>query len=561
MKHWLLLLTIISLALGKLSAESWTVLVYMAADNNLATNAVIDINSMEIATQPEGLNIIVQADFPEGAKRYRIMQDTSSLVTSPIISNMGSIDSGDYHTLNSFINWGFQAYPADRKMLVIWSHGNSWYKNSDSKSICDDDTSQNRINVYNGELAQAFANTPHLDILLLDACSMQGIEVLTEIYTFTDYVIASADLVPANGFPYETIIPLFETDINTILAQIPNLFVESYLPWGDINTGGQYWTTTCSSIRTADILAFNAAFKSFATTYRSSGADLLDIRQLCFSMNDGMADVDMKEFLYRVSDAGLGGVSAAAMGLKSMWDEMVISEAFTTPVSQTNIGTGALWFPDFRLNFTWGWERYAQLQFAATKWLSLINNALGDVEAPPSPSLIAKTLDNMYLQLRIQPISDPDSLYYELKLTEGSHTRTMNYYPAMDGASFNISAPVTEFGSYQLVAIDQNENRSVPISGSYSFSSVSISPNPMRGKHLASVHWLAGEDESGNLSLEIYNLRGQKVLSRDLGLVNFGEGSYPLFADAEFKSFPAGRYFLKLSMGTKHYVQKFTILY
>ena len=561
MKHWLLPLIITILALGKLGAESWTVLIYMAADNNLATNAIADINSMEMATQAENLNIIVQVDLPEGAKRYRIAQDASPQITSPVISNMGSIDSGDYQTLNSFIKWGFQAYPAERKMLVIWSHANSWYKENIPKWLCPDDGSENLISVFNGEFAKAFTNAPHLDILLLDACSMQGIEVLTEIYPFTDYVIASADLVYANGFPYEQIIPLFAADMDTILTQIPNLYVESYLPGGEINTGWQYWTTTCSAIKTAGIPAFNAAFKSFATTFRSSAADLLTIRQQCFSMNDGLADVDMKEFLYRVSDAGLGGVSASAIGLRGMWDEMVISAAHTSPEMFANIGTGALWFPDFRLNFEWGWKRYAQLQFAKTKWLSLINNALGDDIAPQPPLLISKTVKNKYLQLNIQAAADPDSLYYELKLSEGSNTRTMFFYPAMDLASISFSAPVTAFGSYQLLAIDQNGNRSVPMSGDYSFSSVSVNPNPMRGKHLAIVNWLAGEDVSGSIKLEIYNLKGQKLMTKDLGLVNFGAGSYPLFADAGFKNFPAGRYFLKLKMGTKCLAQKFTILY
>ncbi|MBP7310229.1 MAG: hypothetical protein KA984_02955, partial [Candidatus Cloacimonetes bacterium] len=60
-----------------LGAESWTVLVYMAADNNLAQMGALDINSMESVIQPSGLNIIVQADFPEGAKRYKIQPDNS----------------------------------------------------------------------------------------------------------------------------------------------------------------------------------------------------------------------------------------------------------------------------------------------------------------------------------------------------------------------------------------------------------------------------------------------------------------------------------------------------
>lgn len=561
MKNSLWLLILIVLALGKLSAETWTVLVYMAADNNLSQQGILDINSMEIPVQPEGLNLIVQADFPGGAKRYRIQQDSSPTVTSPVIGNMGEIDSGDYNTLNSFINWGFGAYPGDRKMLVIWSHGNSWYKGNDTKWICPDDGSENLISVYNGELAMALANIPHLDILLFDACSMQSIEVLTEVYQTADYVIGSADLVPVNGFPYETIIPLFSSDIDIIVNQIPLLYVESYLPWGDINTGGQYWTTTCSTIATAAISAFVNEFRAFTSIYLTYGGNLLSIRQQCYSMNDGMADVDMRDFLTRASGAESGGIRTKAAELRVMWDNMVVSSTYTTPQPQTNIGTGALWFPDFRLNFTWGWERYSHLKFARTQWLSVVNHALGDDIPPDAPILLSKSVVNNTLILHVQAPSDPDSLHYRLLVIEGTHTYGYSLYPSYTDGTFIATAPITMFGSYKVFAVDQSWNRSAALEGDYSFSSVTVSPNPIRNKNLATLHWLAGEDVSGALSLDIFNLRGQKVLSRELGTVSFGAGSYPLFADAEFKNFPAGRYFIRLSMGTKQFAQKLIILY
>ena len=72
MKLKIILALVLLSALGTLSAESWTVLVYMAADNNLAQMGALDINSMESVLKPAGLTVIVQADFPEGAKRYHI---------------------------------------------------------------------------------------------------------------------------------------------------------------------------------------------------------------------------------------------------------------------------------------------------------------------------------------------------------------------------------------------------------------------------------------------------------------------------------------------------------
>jgi hypothetical protein len=546
------------MALGKLSADSWTVLVYMAADNNLATNGKLDINSMESVPQPENLNLIVQADFPEGAKRYRIKQDNSAEISSPVLQHMGSIDSGSYHTLQDFINWGFAAYPSDKKMLVIWSHSNSWYKSDDSKWICPDDGSQNLISVYNGDLARAFQGTPHLDVLMFDACSMQGIEVLTEVHQFADYVIGSADLVPVNGFPYETIIPLFSGNLDSIITQIPELYVESYLPLGELNPGPYYWTITCSSIATALIPQFNTVFSEFNSSYYDAASSVMNIRQQCFSMNDGMADVDMRQFLGKLSDAGLPGVSNLAVNLSQMWDTMVINSAATSPMMVDDIGTAALWFPDFRLNFTWGWNRYSNLSFAETGWGSFVNNALGDNVAPLVPVILSKHVDNRVLYLKVQAPPDPDALRYELRIMQNGNQSIVTYQTAEK--EFMIQAPVYAFGSYRLQAFDPKGNASEVVEGSYSFSEVNVSPNPIRIKQLAMLNWLAGEDVSGELKLEIFNVKGQRLIVKHLGQISFGQGFYPLFSEPEFSSLPAGIYILRTSMGARNFNRKFTIL-
>lgn len=233
MKQFLLLMLGLA-ALFPLAAADWTVLVYMAADNNLWQNAVMDINQMEAAVFPPGVEVIVQTDMPQsssfpGGQRRRIRPDASSSITSPLLANLGPINSGDPNTLKSFINWGFQQYPAQRKMLVIWGHGDSWFKEDDWKWICPDEGAQDLISVSEGELKAALSGIAHLDILLFDACSMQSLEVLAEVMHAADFVVGSEEQVPAAGFPYQTIIPLFGgDDPEQVAAQIPQKYLESY---------------------------------------------------------------------------------------------------------------------------------------------------------------------------------------------------------------------------------------------------------------------------------------------------------------------------------------------
>ncbi|MDD5407656.1 MAG: clostripain-related cysteine peptidase [Candidatus Cloacimonas acidaminovorans] len=543
-----------------LSAESWTVLLYMAADNNLAEMGRLDINSLESVAQPANLNLIVQADFPEGAKRYKIQQDNSEQITSPVLANLGTINSGDPNTLNSFIKWGFNRYPAQRKMLIIWSHGDSWYKDNSGKWICPDDNAQDLISVSGGELVLALSGIPHLDILLFDACSMQCIEVINEIHSFADYIIGSEDLVPQYGFPYEDIIPLFDGDFDELLAQIPELYVSSYLPGQGINPGGALWSVTCSVVKTELVPQFVQQIKNFAISQRFLAPKYFTVRNSCYSMNTGLADIDIRDFLEKAQTIWTSGTQ----NLLSLWTSIVISSCFTNPEEVGNIGTAAIWFPDSRFNFENGWRQYHKLNFSRSRWLSFVNSAIGNDTFPPeTPILISQNLIYNTLQISLQANPDPDSLYYEITIDEGQHFQY--FYTNPDNAVFTIMLQISQNGTYQIRAVDQSSNKSQPLIGNYTYSnpqaSIIINPNPVSGTSLAVLRWWASEDLAGKIQLEIYNLKGQKVINRYLGEVITGEGNFLLSAEPKFRALPSGVYILRLHLGNRKFTKKLTILY
>ncbi len=543
-----------------LSAESWTVLLYMAADNNLAEMGRLDINSLESVAQPADLNLIVQADFPEGAKRYKIQQDNSEQITSPVLANLGTINSGDPNTLNSFIKWGFNRYPAQRKMLIIWSHGDSWYKDNSGKWICPDDNAQDLISVSGGELVLALSGIPHLDILLFDACSMQSIEVINEIHSFADYIIGSEDLVPQYGFPYEDIIPLFDGDFDELLAQIPELYVSSFLPGQGINPGGALWSVTCSVVKTELVPQFVQQIKNFAISQRFLAPKYFTVRNSCCSMNTGLADIDIRDFLEKAQTIWTSGTQ----NLLSLWTSIVISSCFTNPEEVGNIGTAAIWFPDSRFNFENGWRQYHKLNFSRSRWLSFVNSAIGNDTFPPeTPILISQNLIYNTLQISLQANPDPDSLYYEITIDEGQHFQY--FYTNPDNAVFTIMLQISQNGTYQIRAVDQSGNKSQPLIGNYTYSnpqaSIIINPNPVSGTSLAVLRWWASEELAGKIQLEIYNLRGQKVINRYLGEVIAGEGNFLLSAEPKFRALPSGVYILRLHLGNRKFTKKLTILY
>ncbi|MBW6513366.1 MAG: T9SS type A sorting domain-containing protein [Candidatus Syntrophosphaera sp.] len=574
MKKCLLLLLGI-LFLTPVVAETWTVLVYMAADNNLWQNAVQDVNDMESVSMPGNLNLIVQTDMPvnssyPGGQRRRIRQDSSAQITSPLLANLGSIDSGDPQTLKSFINWGFERYPSQRRMLVIWGHGDNWFKQEEFKWICPDDGSQSLMSVANGDLKEALTGIPHLDILLFDACSMQSLEVLAEVMHAADYVIGSAELVPAAGFPYQTMVPLFASlGPEQLAEQIPQKYLESYEPGGVQNPGGFTVPLTCSGIRTSPLPEFYERITNLSLYGVSMAPAIVEhIRDGLWEMNTAYCDVDIAEFIASCSVIPPSlEILYWPYQMLTQWEECVVFAGnLNIPLVAYPVGSAAIWFPWHRQYFDGWWRQYRKLEFASTQWLRFLNRGLGDTVPPDLPEVSEQSVVLGTLQFRIVQPADPDSLSYQVCLFQGSSEDCdVSYFnPAVSEASFWVRLPVWQFGSVTVKCMDTCGNWSESTSFQYEFPEPGLEllmvPNPVRDRLSASARWYLPDGLEGQVDLTLFNIRGQKVLSRSFQQNEAGEGNWLLSAEEEFRHLARGVYVLKLKAGSKWRQQKLTIL-
>ncbi|MDA3812745.1 MAG: clostripain-related cysteine peptidase, partial [Candidatus Cloacimonetes bacterium] len=213
------LVIFVLLSCSKTAESDWTILIYMAADNSLDSEALADIEDMMQSEFSDKINVIVQVDYSEdsiispAAYRYHIYPGSKEQ-----ISYLGEIDSGDEDQLTAFANWGFRLYPSEQQALIIWSHGNGWYPSTRDlpPSFCPDVEADNYIGIAGGELRTGIKNiNEHLEILIFDACNMQTVEVAAEIADYTDYIIGSEDGVNSAGFPYAEIFSSWEQQTNT----------------------------------------------------------------------------------------------------------------------------------------------------------------------------------------------------------------------------------------------------------------------------------------------------------------------------------------------------------
>jgi len=369
---------------SKIDEDDWTILIYMAADNGLTFDALTELDDIMDAEFSDDINIIVQVDYaasnsPPAAYRYHIYPGLKEQITY-----LGEIDSGDEDELTAFANWGFNKYPSEKQALIIWSHGNGWYP-----FFCPDVEADNDINIANGEFRRGIKNiSEHLEILILDACNMQTIEVAAEVVDYAEYIIASEGGVNSAGFPYSEIFSMWGSEDNVSLE---SLCLELGYQYYKYYSMAEIYPISCSVLKTSEFQQLLDRLVEFTSIYSdSANADIfIESRQQSFEFNGSgftnpALDVDIKEFFTIVSE------NTEDEQLEVMANEILATieasyifqktDDYPTGHTTDDVGTAIIWFPDDETQgfFDIRKPEYQQLRFAQTNWQYFLENTFTD---------------------------------------------------------------------------------------------------------------------------------------------------------------------------------------
>jgi hypothetical protein len=106
---------------------SWTILVYLAGDNNLDGAGTTDLMEMKKVGSSASINVVAQFDRASGkgtSKRYVLRKGTT--LAADIVADLGETNTGDPAVLKDFLTWGIKTYPAQHTLAVLWNHGAGW---------------------------------------------------------------------------------------------------------------------------------------------------------------------------------------------------------------------------------------------------------------------------------------------------------------------------------------------------------------------------------------------------------------------------------------------------
>jgi hypothetical protein len=242
-----------------------TVLIYMAADNNLYNNAKKDIQEILKNTIPENNNLLVYLDAPSWSadscpQLFQVKEGERISVKKYPPHNSASAE-----VLREITADVINLFRASSYGLILWLHGTGWLpekifgslKSSANilhtvpllKSFGKD--GENEMSII--DLAQALPVT--FEYIIFDACLMSSIEVLYQLRNKAKIIIASPTETLVDGFPYDKIIP-FLFDATPLYAEIAQIYMEHYK-----NKSGILQSATIAVVDTKQLTSFASMLK------------------------------------------------------------------------------------------------------------------------------------------------------------------------------------------------------------------------------------------------------------------------------------------------------------
>ncbi len=254
-----------------------TILVYMAANNNLSEDARNNLADMQKGHVPgdEG-NLVVYYHYPnQNPLLLNITHNETGAVAVDTVYRFPARNSATAASLQSAINVTATYFPADEYGLILWSHATGWlpvnyYASNPQTSLAvtgshpfDNWQQKNQTNPLqeymngddpyadivkmvkgnrNGILSRSFGSEEGSEIdlkemvnalpfkfsfIIFDACLMGGIEVAYQLKDSTDHILFSPTETLANGMPYSVVMQhLFSnpTDLTAVAKEYYNFY-------------------------------------------------------------------------------------------------------------------------------------------------------------------------------------------------------------------------------------------------------------------------------------------------------------------------------------------------
>jgi hypothetical protein len=425
----------------QVTEKRWTVMVYLAGDNNLDSAGVIDLKEMKKVGSTDQINVIAQFDRQGEnitTKRYYIRK--GGTLAKDVVGSLGETNMGNPRVLEDFIKWGIKNYPAEHYLVVVWNHGNGWNDENvyrvarnmlnlnirrrgevvlPAKGAQKDSVSIRRIRAIGGkkfrhalfhtsivkaittrgiaydddaqdfldnlEMKRLLASTKKIlkrkiDILGMDACMMSMAEAVYQLRDSVSLTVGSEEVEPGDGWPYDRILAKLTKKPTMVPDELATTIVNEYLASYPANAGV---TQSACDLSKCGLLASTVdQLSDGLNSHLSDDAERAKIVECRIQTQayDTPDYIDLYDFCYLLeSKTGFDDIRAACSAVKNaiQRDGVVIRSGYKGGNVRHSNGL-SIYFPQKSLS-----SLYATLDFTKkTSWGKFLEKYINYTRRP-----------------------------------------------------------------------------------------------------------------------------------------------------------------------------------
>ena len=289
-----------------------TIMVYAIGTDleSKGANLSADVKEMLAATPSKDINIVLQTG---GCKDFQ---------NSYILADLGDVSMVEQQSLQDFIKFAKENYPAENYILVMWDHGGGV-----PLGFGQDELHDGKLTEI--EIAEAIRNADiQYESIIFNACLMGSLEVAKALDPYTEYIVAAESPTWGSayydvGINYTNFLNYIGEDFKGSAKDYSEFIVRDYMKNIETtqNATGYYGIDTCmSAIDTDNINEVLEAYEKFIAALDkrvSEGngyAEYVQLREQCGSF-ESTDSVDLTTLASKYINCGDKDIEGAASKL------------------------------------------------------------------------------------------------------------------------------------------------------------------------------------------------------------------------------------------------------
>jgi len=222
------------------SADSWLFFLWMVGSDLESEGGAATADLKEITEAQENMGddikFLVQTggskkwhvgDLIPASKSMRLL--FSSKGVEPV-QTFNAVDMGKPEALADFLKFGLENYEADHYVMIFWNHGGGPLSGVGFDELHPKNNPWGSSFLSLDEIVQAFgkAGAPVFDIIGFDTCLQGSIESLHFASMIGNYMVASEETEPGNGWYYTGFLNGLAKNTSMSPEELGRLIVDSY---------------------------------------------------------------------------------------------------------------------------------------------------------------------------------------------------------------------------------------------------------------------------------------------------------------------------------------------